>query len=107
MSESAFVTLAESEIGFLADRLEELVGDVVDVDYQQDVLTLEFDDGAQYVINRQTPMQQIWLSSPFSGAWHYARDAQGVWRATRGNKPMRQLLCEELAQRLDRVIALD
>jgi len=106
MSDAEFITQAEREIGFLAERLEELTGDIVDVDYEQDVLTLELDDGAQYVINRQTPMKQIWLSSPFSGAWHYGADAQGVWRATRGGKPMRQLLSEELAERLKRAIDL-
>ncbi|MEO8559162.1 MAG: iron donor protein CyaY [Rhodospirillales bacterium] len=107
MSDADFITQAEREIGFLAERLEELTGDVVDVDYEQDVLSLELDDGAQYVVNRQTPMKQIWLSSPVSGAWHYGRDAAGVWRATRDNKPMRELLSEELSQRLARPVPLD
>jgi frataxin len=107
MSDAEFITRAEREIGFLAERLEELTGDVVDVDYEQDVLTLELDDGAQYVVNRQTPTRQIWLSSPFSGAWHYGADPQGVWRATRGGKPLRQLLAEELSERLKRTVSLD
>jgi frataxin len=107
MSDANFATLAEAEIGFLAARIEDALGDIVDVDYHMDVLTLELEDGAQYVINRQTPMKQIWLSSPVSGAWHYGRDPQGVWRATRGGKPLRQLLREELSARLDRPLDLD
>ena len=107
MSDAAFETLAENEIKAIAERLEELIGDVVDVDYEQDVLTLEFDDGAQYVINRQTPARQIWLSSPFSGAWHYGQDDQGVWRATRGARPMHDLLAEELSRRLKRAVTFD
>ena len=107
MSDAAFETLVDAEIGAIADRLEAQLGDIVDVDYEQDVLTLELEDGAQYVINRQTPARQIWLSSPISGAWHYAQDENGVWRATRGAKPMRQLLVEELSQRLGRAVELD
>ncbi len=107
MSDATFETLAETEIGFLAERIEDTLGDIVDVEYHMDVLTLELEDGAQYVINRQTPMKQIWLSSPVSGAWHYGRDEQGVWRATRGGKPLRQLLREELSERLERPLELD
>ena len=107
MSDAAFETLAENEIKAIAERLEELIGDVVDVDYEQDVLTLEFDDGAQYVINRQTPARQIWLSSPFSGAWHYGQNDQGVWCATRGARPMRDLLSAELSERLKREVTFD
>ena len=81
MSDAAFETLVDKEIGAIAELLEDQIGDIVDVDYEQDVLMLELQDGAQYVINRQTPTKQIWLSSPISGAWHYGQDDQGVWRA--------------------------
>ncbi len=107
MSDAAFETLVDKEIGAIALLLEDQIGDIVDVDYEQDVLMLELVDGSQYVINRQTPSKQIWLSSPFSGAWHYGQDEQGVWRATRGGKALRQLLIEELSERLDRVVILD
>jgi frataxin len=42
-----------------------------DVTYSNGVLTVELDKVGTYVINKQTPNKQIWLSSPFSGPKRY------------------------------------
>ena len=42
-----------------------------DVTYSNGVLTVELDKYGTYVINKQTPNKQIWLSSPFSGPKRY------------------------------------
>ncbi len=43
-----------------------------DIDYETsgNVLTLEFDDRSQIIINRQEPMSEIWLASR-SGGFHF------------------------------------
>lgn len=108
MSAAQFETLADGELQHLSERLEEALADDVDIELQGGILTLEFDDGSQYVINKHAASRQIWLSSPVSGAWHFDHDAaRGAWTATRGGRPLRDLLAEELAARAGRPVALD
>jgi len=97
MDEREFETLAEQTLrGFMA-RIEDALD--VDVDLRGGILTIEFDDGRQYVLNKHGPNKQLWLSSPLSGASHYAHDATtGGWRSTRGGPPLADLLAAELAQ---------
>ncbi|CAM4761370.1 unnamed protein product [Rotaria magnacalcarata] len=42
-----------------------------DVYYSNGVVTVELNQQGTYVINKQTPNRQIWLSSPFSGPKRY------------------------------------
>ncbi|CAF3337015.1 unnamed protein product [Rotaria socialis] len=42
-----------------------------DVYYSNGVITVELNQQGTYVINKQTPNRQIWLSSPFSGPKRY------------------------------------
>jgi len=43
----------------------------VDVEYSAGVLTLVFPPAGTYVLNKQPPNKQIWLSSPISGPKRY------------------------------------
>lgn len=43
----------------------------VDVEYSAGVLTLKFPPAGTYVLNKQPPNKQIWLSSPVSGPKRY------------------------------------
>ncbi|KAF3622679.1 Frataxin, mitochondrial [Capsicum annuum] len=66
--EDEYHRLANATIHDLLDKLEEY-GDSVDidgfdVDYGNEVLTLKFGSLGTYVINKQTPNRQIWMSSP-------------------------------------------
>ena len=90
MSETAFETLADS----LLEALESGLGD--DAELQGGVLTLDADEGT-WVINKHAPTRQVWLSSPKSGALHYAFDtASGLWRDTRGGADLLSTLSGEL-----------
>ena len=95
MSESAFETLADS----LLAALETAIGD--EAERQGGVLTLEKDEGT-WVVNKHGPTKQIWLSSPKSGARHYAFDAgSGRWTDTRGGADLLSTLTAELGVALD------
>ena len=97
MSDSAFETLADS----LLDALEEAVGAEADAERQGGVLTIDGDDGT-WVVNKHAPTRQIWLSSPKSGARHYAFDAgSGQWKDTRGGDDLLVLLSAELGVALE------
>ena len=92
MSDSAFESLANS----LLAALEEGIGAHVDAELQGGILTVDGDDGT-WVVNKHAPTRQIWVSSPKSGARHYAFDAgSGQWRDTRGGGELLATLSDEL-----------
>lgn len=96
MSDSAFETLADS----LLATLEEALGDHVDAELQGGILTVEGDAGT-WIVNKHAPTRQIWLSSPVSGARHYAFDAAtGRWQDTRGGGDLLERLRSELGVEL-------
>lgn len=92
MDDSAFQSLADS----LLDTLEEAIGAAADAERQGGVLTIEADDRT-WLVNKHAPTRQIWLSSPLSGARHYAFDAaSGRWQDTRGGDELLTVLSNEL-----------
>ncbi len=96
MSDSAFESLADS----LLAALEEGIGEHADAELQGGILTVDGDakaGGGTWVVNKHAPTRQIWLSSPQSGARHYAFDAgSGQWRDTRGGPDLLTHLSAEL-----------
>jgi frataxin len=90
MSDSAFENLANS----LLAALEEGLGD--DAELQGGILTVEGEAGT-WIVNKHAPTRQIWLSSPKSGAKHYAFEAgKGLWQDTRGGADLLTTLSGEL-----------
>ncbi|KAL9105372.1 MAG: hypothetical protein Q9187_008722 [Circinaria calcarea] len=73
MSTSTYHTRADAYIDALVLELEELQEEREDVDceYSAGVLTLTFPPHGTYVLNKQPPNRQIWLSSPLSGPKRY------------------------------------
>lgn len=97
MSEPAFETLADS----LLATLEEALADHVDAELQGGILTVEGDAGT-WIVNKHAPTRQIWLSSPVSGARHYAFDGDtGLWQDTRGGGDLLEILGTELGVSLN------
>ena len=89
---------ADQTLLALQDAIDTAVGDLIDVEAQGDVVTLDLPDGGQYVLNKSAPLQQIWLSSPRSGAWHFAwHDAVQGWVSTRTSDRLGVLLGAELS----------
>ncbi|WOL05208.1 frataxin, mitochondrial isoform X1 [Canna indica] len=103
MSEEDFHILADETIHDLLEKFEEY-GDAIhvdgyEVDYGNHVLTLKLGTLGTYVINKQTPNRQIWLSSPVSGPSRFDCDATTktwVYRRTKAN--LLQLLEEEVSK---------
>lgn len=73
---------------------------VMDLFYfcQDGVLTVHFgNEFGTYVINRQTPNLQIWLSSPTSGPKRYDYHAnKKQWIYRHDNKSLHELLQQEI-----------
>jgi frataxin len=91
MTDSAFESLADS----LLATLEEAIADHADAELQGGVLTVEGDEGT-WIVNKHAPTRQVWLSSPKSGARHYAFAADaGKWLDTRGGGDLLEVLSAE------------
>jgi len=105
IDDSTFETLASGLLDALMQALDDQIGDDADVDIQGGILTIDLDDGGQYVINKHGPNRQVWVSSPVSGAWHFDwRD--GRWIEAREGKEMLGLLASELAAATDTDVSL-
>jgi frataxin len=87
LDEASFHNLADKTINSLAEAIDVGLGDEIDVEVLGEILSLELPSGGQYIINKNAPLRQIWLSSPQSGAWHFEWDAETLrWHSTRGEK---------------------
>jgi len=98
MDAHAFEDLAEKTLERLFNALDEAIGGDSDVDLEGGILTIELEDGRQYIINKHTASLEIWVSSPVSGAAHYAYqpDAE-TWISTRGGADFYETLSAELS----------
>ena len=66
------------------------------MNYADGVLNIEMKDGRAYVINKQAPNMQIWLSSPLSGPqrFEYELDSE-QWLQIRSKEELVTLLEKE------------
>jgi len=99
MDASAFNDVAEKALDDLFTAIDASVGDHVEVDFDNGILTIELPDGGQYVINKNAASQELWVSSPLSGAAHYVYCGEtGGWNSTRGGGALVTGLAAELGQ---------
>ena len=102
-----FETRAATALEHLMDRIEDAGGSDLEVDLEDGVLTIELASGAEYLLNRHAPSGELWLSSPASGAGHFAYDPEtGGWRDRRSGDDLFERLERELSQALGRAVAL-
>ncbi|MBI5164506.1 MAG: iron donor protein CyaY [Magnetospirillum sp.] len=106
LDETRFATLAGDKLEAISDAVDEALGDRIDVDFNGGILTMTLPGGGQYVINKHGPNREIWLSSPASGAWHFAY-ADDAWISTREPKAvLDRLLVQELKDRFGVEVAI-
>ncbi|KAK4038137.1 hypothetical protein C8A01DRAFT_48194 [Parachaetomium inaequale] len=111
ISEGEYHAVADEYLEKLLTRLEQLqdAREDVDVEYSAGVLTLSLGaDVGTYVINKQPPNKQIWLSSPQTGpkrydyvvfgeGQHEKQDtATGDWVYLRDGSTLNDLLKDEI-----------
>jgi CyaY protein len=72
MTEAEFAHKYKMIINHIAEIIEkfDINGDI-EIDINSDILTMVNDAGT-YVINKQSALKEIWLSSPVSGPYHFA-----------------------------------
>jgi frataxin len=98
LDSKAFEVQAEKTLHDIFEQIDDALGDVMDVDIEAGILNIELENGSQYVINKQAPNLEIWLSSPLSGAKHfYFDEQQESWIDTRAGGKLYDLLSNEMA----------
>ncbi|KAI1260764.1 mitochondrial chaperone Frataxin [Xylariaceae sp. FL1019] len=109
MTDAEYHELADSYLEQLFAQFERKAEESVayDIDYSSGVMTVSIDQKGTYVINKQPPNKQIWLSSPISGPkrydWVVIREGQdqkqdtatGDWVYIRDGSTLSELLKEE------------
>ncbi|XP_039399239.1 frataxin, mitochondrial isoform X1 [Mauremys reevesii] len=111
LDEPTYEKLAEETLDSLADFFEDLADkpftpEDYDVSFGNGVLTAKLGgDMGTYVINRQTPNKQIWLSSPTSGPKRYDWTGRN-WVYSHDGVSLHELLAVELSAALKTKIDL-
>ncbi|GAA5948434.1 hypothetical protein JCM3765_001418 [Sporobolomyces pararoseus] len=116
LSDQDYAKISEATMDSLTEYLESHLETLphldpasIDIEYSRSqcgksgVLTLKLgEEKGTYVINKQPPNKQIWLSSPLSGPKRYDFDPkEKVWFYARDGSTMNGLLNEELRSLLE------
>lgn len=108
LSTNEFHNLSGEYLETLFDYLE-LLGEThtnIDVEYSQGVLSLDLPPNGSYVINKQPPNKQIWLSSPVSGPDRFD-PVHGNWISLRTGLKLGDVLREEVSAALAEKVTLE
>ncbi|XP_015589356.1 frataxin homolog, mitochondrial [Cephus cinctus] len=101
LSTGQFEQISNETLESLTEYFDELIEQAghlkdADVSYGDGVITVKFGEGyGTYVINRQTPNKQIWLSSPKSGPKRYDF-IDGKWIYKHDGQTLHELLNREI-----------
>lgn len=96
--EAADETL-ESMLLDLEDALDNNDCGDLDVECNTGILTISLSPNGDYVINKQPPNKQLWLSSPISGPNRYDL-IHGEWVSLRDDGKLLELLSQEISEGL-------
>ena len=95
-----YARLADACLAAVARWLEELDPDEVDFSTGDGLCTIEFPDGARFVLNRQSGNHQMWFAAG-ARAWHYDWDAErGAWRDDRDGHDLCARIAEVVADKV-------
>ncbi|KAF8941852.1 Mitochondrial chaperone Frataxin [Haplosporangium gracile] len=109
LSEDDYHTASDASMDRMVEYFEDL-GDEheipgYDVEYQvssckkSGVMTLKLGNKGTYVVNKQPPNKQLWLSSPTSGPKRYDFDAEHqIWFYGRDHHSLKYLLDTEITK---------
>ncbi|XP_075536272.1 frataxin isoform X1 [Dermacentor variabilis] len=112
MTEVEYEAITKETLESLAERFDEIIEDLSDVPeadlaLSDGVLTVHLGRKyGTYVINKQTPNRQIWLSSPVSGPKRYDF-IENKWVYRHDGVSLRDLLENEISSLLKKPVKFD
>lgn len=106
MNESEFDQLAEDTMVAIEDAIDQSGADI-DYDSSGGILTLEFANGSQIIINKQAPLCQIWVAAR-SGGFHFDYDRDGeCWRLQGGGAKLFECLARYCSEQAGESVTLE
>lgn len=104
MNETEFNQLVDGILMKIEDAVENCAADI-DYETISGVLTLEFENGSQVIINRQTPASQIWVAAK-SGGYHLDMNEDGSEWYTAEKEELHDLLNRVCSEQADSKVEL-
>ncbi len=100
-----FAARSDACLARIARWLETFDPDEADYSVGDGVVTIEFPDGARFIISRQSATAQIWLAAGAHG-WHYNCDsATDRWVDDKDGHDLYERLAEVVGEKLGRPVA--
>jgi CyaY protein len=97
IDEATFEAAADRTLASLRSALDALALDA-EVELAMGILSIEFADGAKYIVNSHRAAKQIWMAAERS-AWHF--DLEGDrWIATKSGDELRSALAGAVGRKL-------
>ncbi|CAH6783917.1 MULTISPECIES: iron donor protein CyaY [Vibrio] len=101
MNETEFHQLVDIQMQNIEEAIDESEADI-DYEVTGNVMTLEFENRSQIIINRQEPMKEIWLASK-SGGFHF-KLIDDKWTCSKTGMELFEMVKEECAKHADEAI---
>ncbi|SON51324.1 iron donor protein CyaY [Vibrio tapetis] len=98
MNDTEFHQLVDVTLQNIEEAIDDSGADI-DFETSGNVMTLEFEDRSQIIINRQEPMHEVWLASK-SGGFHFKHNGE-AWICSKTGSELISLVkaeCEKQAQ---------
>ena len=107
MAEPSYTLRATRMLETILEQLEaESACDDLDMDIVDGVLKIGFEDGGQIIVNRQEPLQQLWVASPLGPA-HFSFDpARDAWIDDKTGATLMDTLSRAFSQKLGMTVEL-
>ncbi|RIH70607.1 iron donor protein CyaY [Vibrio splendidus] len=101
MNDTEFHQLVDIQMQNIEEAIDESEADV-DYEVTGNVMTLEFENRSQIIINRQEPMREIWLASK-SGGFHF-KLVDDKWTCSKTGMELFNMVKEECEKHADEEI---
>ncbi|MFT7670757.1 MAG: CyaY protein [Planctomycetota bacterium] len=106
METSDYQELADACLKRIEDWIEDFDPDELDFTPSDGVVTMEFADGARFVLNRQSAASQVWLAAG-ARAWHFNFDADAKeWRDDKEGNELFARIAEVVSAKLGRTVTI-
>jgi CyaY protein len=107
MAEISYSVRASQMLENILEQMEaESACDDIDMDMVDGVLKIVFEDGGQIIINRQEPLEQLWVASPLGPA-HFSFDTEReLWVDAKNGSTLMETLSQALTLKLGETVTL-
>ena len=105
MTESEYHQLIDDLFIRIEEALDEL--ESVDIDYEsgEGILTLILPDQSRIIMNKQTPLLQLWVATKFNG--HHFNYAEGEWIDERFGAEFYAFIDDAISKQAGTAVALN